>query len=104
MEIVFTVNSYPSCLSVQFDADDIDEKRKSINDRYQNVLVMAEERHSRLKEAITLHQFFRDIADEESWIKEKKLLVGSDDYGRDLTGKNIYIQVLHLCIIRKDDF
>merc|ERR1712156_1182470 len=40
----------------------------------------------RLKEAITLHQFFRDIADEESWIKEKKLLVGSDDYGRDLTG------------------
>nr|NVI69326.1 alpha spectrin [Cucujiformia] len=32
------------------------------------------------------HQFFRDIADEESWIKEKKLLVGSDDYGRDLTG------------------
>jgi len=28
----------------------------------------------------------RDIADEESWIKEKKLLVGSDDYGRDLTG------------------
>ena len=30
--------------------------------------------------------FFRDIADEESWIKEKKLLVGSDDYGRDLNG------------------
>nr|NVI69308.1 alpha spectrin [Cucujiformia] len=24
--------------------------------------------------------------DEESWIKEKKLLVGSEDYGRDLTG------------------
>jgi spectrin alpha len=33
-----------------------------------------------------LQQFFRDIADEESWIKEKKLLVTSDDYGRDLTG------------------
>ena len=31
-------------------------------------------------------KFFRDIADEESWIKEKKLLVTSDDYGRDLTG------------------
>merc|ERR1711963_165574 len=72
--------------SEQFDADDIDEKRKSINDRYQAVLSLAEERQSRLKEAITLHQFFRDIADEESWIKEKKLLVGSDDYGRDLTG------------------
>merc|ERR1712051_750968 len=72
--------------SEQFDNEDIDGKRMSINDRYQNVLVLAEDRHSRLKEAITLHQFFRDIADEESWIKEKKLLVGSDDYGRDLTG------------------
>ncbi|RVE40034.1 hypothetical protein evm_015317, partial [Chilo suppressalis] len=41
---------------------------------------------ARLDEANTLHQFFRDIADEESWIKEKKLLVASDDYGRDLTG------------------
>merc|ERR1719245_2226958 len=72
--------------SEQFDADDIDEKRKSINDRYQAVLGLAEERQGILNEAITLHQFFRDIADEESWIKEKKLLVGSDDYGRDLTG------------------
>ena len=47
---------------------------------------MAADRQTRLNEAITLHQFFRDIADEESWIKEKKLLVSSDDYGRDLTG------------------
>ena len=39
-----------------------------------------------MNEANTLHQCFRDIADEESWIKEKKLLVTSDDYGRDLTG------------------
>ncbi len=47
---------------------------------------MAAHRQARLNEAMTLHQFFRDIADEESWIKEKKLLVASDDYGRDLTG------------------
>merc|ERR1719507_2966019 len=72
--------------SEQFDNEDIDGKRMSINDRYQLIQDLASQRHSRLKEAITLHQFFRDIADEESWIKEKKLLVGSDDYGRDLTG------------------
>lgn len=30
--------------------------------------------------------FFRDIADEESWIKEKKLLVNSNELGRDLHG------------------
>ncbi len=43
-------------------------------------------RKNRLNEANTLHQFFRDIDDEEAWIKEKKILVGSDDFGRDLTG------------------
>ena len=72
--------------SEQFDAGDIEEKRKSINERYKQVDELAADRQTRLNEAITLHQFFRDIADEESWIKEKKLLVSSDDYGRDLTG------------------
>lgn len=47
---------------------------------------MAAYRRQRLNEAYTMHQFFRDIADEESWIKEKKLLVNSTDFGRDLTG------------------
>ena len=31
-----------------------------------------------------LYQFIRDLDDEEAWIKEKKLLVKSEDYGRDL--------------------
>ncbi|XP_032452714.1 spectrin alpha chain isoform X2 [Nasonia vitripennis] len=72
--------------SGQFEAAGIQEKRQSINERYERVRNLAAHRQARLNEANTLHQFFRDIADEESWIKEKKLLVGSDDYGRDLTG------------------
>nr|BAN20944.1 spectrin [Riptortus pedestris] len=72
--------------SGQFDAASIQEKRQSINERYERIKNLAAHRQARLNEANTLHQFFRDIADEESWIKEKKLLVGSDDYGRDLTG------------------
>ena len=64
----------------------IQEKRQSINERYERIKNLAAHRQARLNEAMTLHQFFRDIADEESWIKEKKLLVASDDYGRDLTG------------------
>lgn len=72
--------------SGQFDSAGIQEKRQSINERYQRICNLAAHRQARLNEANTLHQFFRDIADEESWIKEKKLLVGSDDYGRDLTG------------------
>lgn len=72
--------------SGQFHSGPIQEKRSSINERYERLRTLAAYRRSRLHEANTLHQFFRDIADEESWIKEKKLLVGSDDYGRDLTG------------------
>lgn len=72
--------------SGQFDSAGIQEKRQSINERYERICNLAAHRQARLNEANTLHQFFRDIADEESWTKEKKLLVGSDDYGRDMTG------------------
>ncbi|CAM1308143.1 SPTAN1 (predicted), partial [Pycnogonum litorale] len=72
--------------SGQFDSANIQERRESINERYERVKNLASHRRARLNEANTLHQFFRDIADEESWIKEKKLLVSSDDYGRELTG------------------
>ncbi|XP_050699362.1 spectrin alpha chain-like isoform X2 [Eriocheir sinensis] len=72
--------------SGQFDTANIQEKRQSINERYERIKNLAAHRQSRLNEALTLHQFFRDIADEESWIKEKKLLVASEDFGRDLTG------------------
>ncbi|ESO09912.1 hypothetical protein HELRODRAFT_156368 [Helobdella robusta] len=69
-----------------WDTENIKEKKQSINERYERVRTLAAHRRTRLNEAQTLHQFFRDIDDEEAWIKEKKLLVGSDDYGRDLTG------------------
>ncbi|MFH4975655.1 hypothetical protein AB6A40_002364 [Gnathostoma spinigerum] len=72
--------------SEQFDQPQIDNRRKAINERYDKVREMANIRRDKLNKAITVHQFMRDIDDEESWIKEKKLLVSSDDYGRDLTG------------------
>jgi spectrin alpha len=72
--------------SGQFDSDSVQSKRKSINERYERLANLAKFRRDRLNEANTLHQFFRDMVDEESWIKEKKLLVASDDYGRDLAG------------------
>ncbi|XP_050663567.1 spectrin alpha chain isoform X2 [Leptidea sinapis] len=72
--------------SGQFDSAGIGSRREAINERFERVRSLAAHRRARLHEANTLQQFFRDIADEESWIKEKKLLVASDDYGRDLTG------------------
>ena len=72
--------------SGQFDSNDIRMKKENISKRYKHIQDLAAHRQALLNEANTVHQFFRDIADEESWIKEKKLLVTSDDYGRDLTG------------------
>lgn len=77
--------------SGQFDDGNIDEKRKLINARFEKVKNLADKRAGKLNEAYTLHGFFRDIADQESWIKEKKLLVGSGDFGRDLTGENNFL-------------
>ncbi|KAI1882449.1 hypothetical protein AGOR_G00250870 [Albula goreensis] len=69
-----------------FDTTLVKEKRTAVNARFAKIQSMAAGRHGKLKESHRLHQFFRDLDDEESWIKEKKLLVSSEDYGRDLTG------------------
>ncbi|EMP38127.1 Spectrin alpha chain, brain [Chelonia mydas] len=68
------------------DAVKVKDKRDTINGRFQRIKSMAAARRANLNESHRLHQFFRDMDDEESWIKEKKLLVSSEDYGRDLTG------------------
>ncbi|CAH3114647.1 unnamed protein product [Porites lobata] len=69
-----------------FDADSLQDKSRGIAERYDKVKDMAEDRHKKLDESNALHQFYRDLDDEESWIKEKKLLTSSEDYGKDLTG------------------
>ncbi|XP_056875429.1 spectrin alpha chain, non-erythrocytic 1 isoform X4 [Takifugu flavidus] len=69
-----------------FDTSQVKDKRNGVNERFTKIKTMAASRRAKLNESHRLHQFFRDLDDEESWIKEKKLLVSSEDYGRDLTG------------------
>uniref|UniRef100_A0A668VY05 Spectrin alpha chain, non-erythrocytic 1 n=1 Tax=Oreochromis aureus TaxID=47969 RepID=A0A668VY05_OREAU len=69
-----------------FDTTQVKDKRDAVNGRFAKIKNMAASRRAKLNESHRLHQFFRDLDDEESWIKEKKLLVSSEDYGRDLTG------------------
>ena len=78
--------------SKNFKENGIDGKRELINQRYKKVRALADHRQTTLNDTYTLHQFFRDIADEESWIKEKTLLVNSNDYGRDLIAANNLIR------------
>lgn len=74
--------------SDQLDIPVLQEKRSSVNERYERVKTLSAYRQDKLNDANTLFRFFRDIADQESWIKEKKLLLKNDDYGKDLTGVN----------------
>lgn len=67
-----------------FDADKTRSTLGAINDRYGAIKERAQERKQRLNEAYLLHQFIRDLDDEDARIKEKRLLVKSEDYGRDL--------------------
>ncbi|KIH60024.1 spectrin repeat-containing domain protein, partial [Ancylostoma duodenale] len=53
----------------QFAGQQIAERRKVIADRYERVKEMANVRRDKLNKALNVHQFFRDIDDEESWIK-----------------------------------
>lgn len=68
------------------DSDTIRERKKMINERYERVKQLAENRAVTLGKAKRLHDFYRTIDDEEAWIREKKILVSSEDYGRDLIG------------------
>ncbi|XP_029791714.1 spectrin alpha chain, erythrocytic 1 isoform X1 [Suricata suricatta] len=69
-----------------FNVEQIVEERDNVNERFLNVQNLAAAHHEKLKEAHALFQFFQDLDDEESWIEEKLLRVGSEDYGRDLQG------------------
>ena len=79
------INDLGSHAEAASDPVEAKAKHAQLNERYNNIKDLADKRNNRLKEALALHQFMRDIEDEEAWIKEKKLLLQSQDYGRDLT-------------------
>ncbi|KAF5401772.1 Spectrin alpha chain non-erythrocytic [Paragonimus heterotremus] len=68
------------------DAETILERKKLINERYEKIRALSENRAVTLGKAKRLHDFYRNIDDEEAWIREKKIIVSSEDYGRDLIG------------------
>ncbi|XP_042637389.1 spectrin alpha chain, non-erythrocytic 1 [Orycteropus afer afer] len=59
--------------SSAFDTSQVKDKRDTINGRFQKIKSMAASRRAKLNESHRLHQFFRDMDDEESWIKGQRL-------------------------------
>ena len=57
-----------------------------IIDRYNGFQAPIQARRTRLNDALRVQQLFRDIEDEESWIREKEPIAASTSRGRDLIG------------------
>lgn len=55
--------------SQAFDTSQVRDKRDAVNGRFAKIKSMGAGRRAKLDESHRLHQFFRDLDDEESWIK-----------------------------------
>jgi len=69
-----------------FDKENIEKKYLNVYERYLNLNGPIEIRKSKLNESLSVQGLFRDIEDEEAWIREKEPIVGSNNRGRDLIG------------------
>ncbi|CAH8471323.1 unnamed protein product [Schistosoma intercalatum] len=65
-----------------FDAPIIQEKQRQLSQRYYDLQKPLNQRREKLSDAYKLHQFFRDVEDEEDWIREKDPVAGSTNVGK----------------------
>jgi len=72
--------------SGHFDKDNIKRKADAVESRYASLMGPLEARKKKLGDSLRVQQLFRDIEDEEAWIREKEPIAGSNNRGRDLIG------------------
>lgn len=65
-----------------FDSDSIATKQKLLEDRYAALQKPMAVRRQRLLESLQVQQLFRDIEDEEAWIREKEPVAASTNRGK----------------------
>ena len=64
-----------------FDSDNIEHKQKILTDRYAALQVPMAVRKQRLLDSLQVQQLYRDIEDEEAWIREKEPVAASTNRG-----------------------
>ena len=69
-----------------FDAENIKSKYDGLSARYSNLMKPMSNRKVRLMDSLAVQQLFRDVEDEEAWIREKEPIINSTNRGRDLIG------------------
>ena len=67
--------------------------------RYNSLKVPMMSRKQMLAESLAVQQLFRDVEDEEAWIREKEPVVASSNRGRDLIGVQNMIKKHQVSII-----
>ncbi|XP_076360233.1 spectrin beta chain-like isoform X3 [Tachypleus tridentatus] len=98
------VEGYHAC-----DPKIVEERQQQLEAAYSELVQLALDRHSKLEESRKLWQFYWDVTDEESWIKEKEQILSQGDIGHDLTtvqllvsknkalGDEIFVHEQQLC-------
>merc|ERR1719412_1598101 len=81
--------------SGHFDSENIKAKEASLSQRYSGLLGPANMRKQRLMDSLAVQQLFRDVEDEEAWIREKEPIIASTNRGRDLIGVQNLIKKHH---------
>ena len=74
------------CEAGHFDAENIKSKYEGLDARYRNLMKPMSNRKTRLMDSLDVQQLFRDVEDEEAWIREKEPIINSTNRGRDLIG------------------
>ena len=69
-----------------FNAPNIATKRDHMLARFEKLKEPIRRRRARLDDSQRLHRLYRDLDDEEMWIRDKEPVVGSQNRGRDLMG------------------
>lgn len=64
-----------------FDADNIRKKQEALVVRYEALREPMAARKQKLSDSLRLQQLFRDIEDEETWIREKEPIAASTNRG-----------------------
>ena len=73
--------------------------------RYSKLSGPALERRQQLEDSLKLQQFCRDVEDEMQWIKERKPLAESNDFGKSLMGvqnlqRKHQVRIYHVYVYR----
>ena len=64
-----------------FDADNIRKKQEALVTRYDGLREPMTARKQKLSDSLRLQQLFRDVEDEETWIREKEPIAASTNRG-----------------------